>query len=227
MRFRAPSSLFFLFLALPLLVMLFILFFVGAINEVFQVLGFPPWAAILLLFGVLLGSFVNIPVWTVANQHERVAYDTSQFPFRPVKHISEGETTINLNFGGAVIPIAISGFLLVQLPVALYANTLVATVVVTSVCYKLARPVKGMGIALPGLIPPVLASLLAILVAPQGQAALVAFIAGVIGVLIGADLLNLPKLADIGAQVASIGGAGTFDGIFLTGILSVVLVAIL
>jgi uncharacterized membrane protein len=55
----------------------------------------------------------------------------------------------------------------------------------------------------------------------------VAFVAGVIGVLIGADLLNLPKLADIGARAASIGGAGTFDGIFLTGILSVVLVAIL
>ena len=227
MRLRAPSSLFFLFLALPLLVMLFVLFFVGAINEVFQVLGFPPWAAIVLLFGVLLGSFVNIPVWTVTSQQERVTYDTSRFPFRPVKHVSEGETTINLNFGGAVIPIAISGFLLVRLPVALYPHTLAATVIVAAVCYKLARPVKGMGIALPGLIPPVLASLLAVIVAPQGQAAVVAFVAGVIGVLVGADLLNLPKLTDIGARAASIGGAGTFDGIFLTGILSVVLVAIL
>lgn len=227
MRFRAPSSIFFLFLALPLLLMLFILFFVGAINEVFQVLGFPPWAAVVLLFGVLLGSFVNIPVWQVTGQQEHVSYDTSKFPFRPVKRIEEGTTTINLNVGGAVIPIGISLFLLVRLPAALYPHLIAATVIIAVVCYKLARPVRGTGIAMPALIPPLLASLLAVVVAPQGQAAVVAFVSGVIGVLVGADLLNLPKLADIGARTASIGGAGTFDGIFLTGILSVVLVAIL
>lgn len=227
MRFRAPFSMFFLLLALPLLFMLFVLFFVGAINEVFQVLGFSPWAAIVLLFGVLLGSFVNIPVWTVEGQQERVSYDTSRFPFRPVKHVGEGSTTINLNLGGAVIPLAISAFLLVRLPASLYPHVLAATIVVAAVCYRLARPVRGRGIAMPALIPPLLASLLAILVAPPGQAAVVAFVAGVVGVLVGADLLNLPKLADIGARAASIGGAGTFDGIFLTGFLSVVLVAIL
>lgn len=227
MRFRAPSSMFFLFLALPLLFMLFILFFVGAINEVFQVLGFPPWAAVVLLLGVLLGSFVNIPVWRVEGQWERVSSDPSSFPFRPVKRIEKGTTTINLNVGGAVIPIGISVFLLVRLPAALYPHLLAATAVVAAVCYQLARPVKGTGIAMPALIPPLLASLLAIVVAPRGQAAVVAFVAGVIGVLVGADLLNLPKLANSGARAASIGGAGTFDGIFLTGILSVVLVAIL
>jgi len=40
----------------------------------------------------------------------------------------------------------------------------------------------------------------------------VAFISGVLGTLIGADLLNLGKLRELGAPVASIGGAGTFDG---------------
>ena len=43
------------------------------------------------------------------------------------------------------------------------------------------------------------------------------------GTLIGADLTNLDKVAGLGAPVASIGGAGTFDGIFLTGILAVLL----
>lgn len=227
MRLRAPASMLFLFLALPLLLMVFVLFFVGAINEVFQALGFPPWAAIALLFGVLLGSFVNIPVWTVTGQQEQVSYDTSRFPFRPVRRIEEGTTTINLNLGGAVIPIGISLFLLARLPAPLYPHTLAATAIVAAVCYKLARPVHGTGIAMPALIPPLLASLMAVVLAPQGQAAAVAFVSGVIGVLVGADLLNLPKLASIGARAASIGGAGTFDGIFLTGILSVVLVAIL
>jgi uncharacterized membrane protein len=41
--------------------------------------------------------------------------------------------------------------------------------------------------------------------------------------LIGADLLNLDAVRGLGAPVASIGGAGTFDGIFLTGIMAVLL----
>jgi hypothetical protein len=36
-------------------------------------------------------------------------------------------------------------------------------------------------------------------------------------------LLNLGKIQGLGAPVASIGGAGKFDGIFLTGIIAVLL----
>jgi hypothetical protein len=43
------------------------------------------------------------------------------------------------------------------------------------------------------------------------------------GTLIGADLLNLGAIQGLGAPVASIGGAGTFDGIFLTAILAVLI----
>ena len=44
--------------------------------------------------------------------------------------------------------------------------------------------------------------------------------------LIGADLLNVPRVSSLGAGVAAIGGAGTFDGIFLSSIMAVVLVAV-
>jgi uncharacterized membrane protein len=44
--------------------------------------------------------------------------------------------------------------------------------------------------------------------------------------LIGADLLNLGKVQGLGAPVASIGGAGTFDGIFLIGILAVLIASL-
>jgi uncharacterized membrane protein len=50
-------------------------------------------------------------------------------------------------------------------------------------------------------------------------------VAGSMGTLLGADILNLGKVQGLGAPVASIGGAGTFDGIFLTGIVSVLLVS--
>src|SRR2546427_646154 len=48
----------------------------------------------------------------------------------------------------------------------------------------------------------------------------VAYVAGSMGTLIGADLLNLDRIAELGAPVVSIGGAGTFDGVFLTGIIA-------
>ncbi len=50
-----------------------------------------------------------------------------------------------------------------------------------------------------------------------------AYVVGSLGTLIGADLLNLGNIQGLGAPIASIGGAGTFDGIFLTGILAVLL----
>ena len=50
-----------------------------------------------------------------------------------------------------------------------------------------------------------------------------AFIAGVLGPLIGADLLHLRDIRTIATGMLSIGGAGTFDGIVLSGIFAAVL----
>ena len=57
-------------------------------------------------------------------------------------------------------------------------------------------------------------------------AAPVAYVSGSLGTLIGADLLNINKLSSLGGGVASIGGAGAFDGVFLSGIVAVLLVAV-
>ena len=59
------------------------------------------------------------------------------------------------------------------------------------------------------------------------RAAPLAYIAGSLGTLIGADLLNLGKVRGLGAPVASIGGAGTFDGVFLVGIVAVLLASLI
>ena len=55
------------------------------------------------------------------------------------------------------------------------------------------------------------------------HAAPLAYICGSLGTLFGADLLNLDKVQGLGAPVASIGGAGTFDGVFLVGIVAVLI----
>jgi uncharacterized membrane protein len=104
----------------------------------------------------------------------------------------------------------------------LYGPCLVGVLIVTAVVHWLAEPVQGVGIAVPMFIPPLVATGTAMALRRRSAPPL-AYIAGSLGTLIGADLLNLGKIQGLGAPVASIGGAGTFDGIFLTGILAVIL----
>jgi uncharacterized membrane protein len=79
-------------------------------------------------------------------------------------------------------------------------------------------------------IPPLLAVLVGVFIGRAmrvpGVIHVIAYVSGVVGTLIGADLSNLGRVADLGAPVASIGGAGNFDGVFLTGILAVLLAGV-
>ncbi len=100
---------------------------------------------------------------------------------------------------------------------------ILATAIVGLVVNRSARPIRGLGIATPMFIPPIIAALAGFILGGQGHAAPIAYIGGVLGTLIGADIMNLGRLSELGAPVASIGGAGTFDGIFLTGIVAVLL----
>jgi len=75
---------------------------------------------------------------------------------------------------------------------------------------------------MPIFLAPLTSAILALIIDPA-HAAQLAYISGVLGVLIGADILQLKAIEDLGAPIASIGGAGTFDGIFMTGIIAVLL----
>ena len=132
-------------------------------------------------------------------------------------------TVIAVNVGGAVIPGLLSLYLLFKND--MWISGAIATAIVTAIVHMLAYPVEGVGIAVPVFVPPVVTALVALLIAREHAAAL-AYVAGSLGTLIGADLLNLDAVRGLGAPVASIGGAGTFDGIFLTGILAVLLAGI-
>ncbi|MGA7874465.1 MAG: DUF1614 domain-containing protein, partial [Desulfoferrobacter sp.] len=108
----------------------------------------------------------------------------------------------------------------------IYVKALLGVVAVALIVHSLAYPVKGLGIAEPIFIPPAAATIVAIILSRKSTPAL-AYISGSLGTLIGADILNLGAIRGLGAPVASIGGAGTFDGIFLTGILAVLLASLL
>jgi uncharacterized membrane protein len=96
---------------------------------------------------------------------------------------------------------------------------LLGAAIVAVVAHAFARVVPGVGIAISMFIPPLTAALVG-LVLSWRRAPPVAYVAGSMGTLIGADLLNLGRVAELGAPVLSIGGAGTFDGVFLTGIIA-------
>src|SRR5262249_46126474 len=132
-------------------------------------------------------------------------------------------TIIAINVGGALIPTLMSGYLLIKHQ--LWLNGLIATAVVALVCYWLSQPIPGLGIAEPIFVPAITAAVVAIVLS-RYDAAPLAYISGSLGTLIGADLLNLGSIRGLGAPVASIGGAGTFDGIFLIGIVSVLIASL-
>jgi len=205
-----PLSFLFLLIFILLLPFLFFLIQVGIVGAAFTKLGLSPRIALIIIFLSLLGSAVNIPIM------RREIYQGWGFSLSP----SMGtEQMICVNLGGAIIPLIICLYLF---PKASLRATIISTLIMIIVAKMLTRVVPGVGFTLPALIPPLVAAPLALILAHRNPAP-VAYISGVLGTLIGADLLNLSKLEMIGASMVSIGGAGVYDGIYLVGIMSVLL----
>jgi uncharacterized membrane protein len=182
--------------------------------------------AVQLVIAIVFGGFINIPIARITHREELAANPLAVFgldQFFPRLRRPRRETVIAVNVGGCLIPLGIAIYQLGYLAehgAQLLLKTAVAALISTAVCYAIARPVPGLGIAMPGFVPPIVAALAAVLLAAD-QAPPVAFVAGVLGPLIGADLLHLRHVNVVATTgVASIGGAGTFDGIVLSGILS-------
>jgi uncharacterized membrane protein len=199
---------------------------IGVIRYVYAKLGISPATAMFLLLASLLGSYVNIPVAHLPSERLVVEQPIDFFGTEYImpEEVDWPGTIIAINLGGAVIPIIISLYLMAKNNI--WLPSIVATAVASVVCYALARPVAGAGITIPVFIPPIAACAVACLVAWR-QAPAVAYVSGSLGTLIGADLMNLGKIQELGTPIASIGGAGTFDGIFVTGVLAVVLASII
>ncbi|MGZ6563997.1 MAG: DUF1614 domain-containing protein [Solirubrobacteraceae bacterium] len=201
------------------------LFLLGGIEYAYHRIGIPEGAMFGLIFAELAGSAINIPIKRLHGEAVRSVQDIQLFGMRyriPVIH-PETTTTLAVNLGGAVIPTAVSVFLLVKY--SIWWQGAVGVTVVALIVHLIARPVEGVGIAVPGFIPPLVAAGISLAVAPH-MAAPVAFVSGTLGTLIGADLMNIGRLRELGGGMASIGGAGTFDGVFLSGIVAVLLVSV-
>ena len=214
-----PLLLFFLLVAM--LPLVFGHLFAAALIK----LKLEPTTALLVVIGIFLGSVINIPVKRLSRTESVLVDPLAVFgldSWWPVLQRVRRDTIIAVNVGGCLIPLALAIYETAHLAMA-GAQALLglvgAVMINTGVCYWMAKPVEGIGITMPGLFPAIIASMSAVLLVPD-QAPPVAFVAGVLGPLIGADLFHLRDIEKIATGIASIGGAGTFDGIVLSGIVA-------
>ncbi|HJJ57463.1 MAG TPA: DUF1614 domain-containing protein [Methanocorpusculum sp.] len=252
--FFSPLSPLFLILLIALVILGLPLLFFGFIGTALAHLGINFWTIVLLLFAVIIGSFINIPLTTLRPKQKKETasprkpkgqyapsmydkiYRSERFDLTASQRSAEEKpgTKISINIGGCLIPVCISVYVIIQGATgALSADPfyllriLGGVIAVTALTYFLAKPVKNIGIALPFFAAPLMAVACGLLLGGGFglPAAGIAFVSGTLGTLIGADLLHLKDLPSEGSGILSIGGAGTFDGIFLAGIIAAFLTA--
>ena len=215
----SPLTAPFLLLLIVVLAALVFLVELRVLAYAYRKIGMRPRYVFAVMVLSLVGSHVNIPLYSVPVL--RMSPPKQVWNFGRAHIVPpEGEqeaTVVAINVGGALIPILISIYLAVR--TKLYRRMAFGVAIVAAIVHGLADIVPGVGIAVPMLVPPLVAAGVGLLIAFR-RAPPVAYVAGSMGTLLGADLLNLGRIAELGAPVVSIGGAGTFDGVFLTGIIA-------
>jgi uncharacterized membrane protein len=187
----------------------FIYLFTKLTTEAFEEIGFSRIGAIMIVIGCAIGSMINIPLKETIVDHHSVA--------------------IAVNVGGCLLPMIVSA----EVAIRKWKNIgrmVIGICIVMILTYMAARPIPGKGIVCPFYLPPLFASICGFLARERRSIPSVAYVSGTIGTLLGADIIHLldgktlSKLATSDITL-SIGGAGIFDGIFLTGILAVIIAA--
>lgn len=214
-------------LAVPLILLFFVvllgvfIFFVQirVLSYAYRKIGVRRRYIFAVMVLTLVGSHVNIPLYSVAGPRPLPPRTVSIDGRAYVVALSAEPhaTVVAINVGGALIPILVSLYLLYQ--TGLGTRMFLGTAIVALIVHRLAEVVPGVGITVPMIIPPLAAAGVALLLSFR-RAPPVAYVSGSMGTLVGADLLNLGDIAALGAPMVSIGGAGTFDGVFLTGIIA-------
>ena len=232
-----------LILAAPLIV---VYLFLRLTAEAFAQVGFSHWHALLMVFGSFVGSSVNFPLHEgLITSYPPIFLEAASF-LSPVVDLTFPTTfhpvSLAVNLGGCIIPVIVSLTILVRCHVSAQ-RAILGTLIVAVITYTMAVPVADEGITLPVYVPPTLAAVCGLVLARRYQTApALAYISGSMGTLLGADIFNLltlgvlaelaPPMVGPGSMdmstkplVLSIGGAGVFDGIFLTGVMAVLLAA--
>ena len=226
--FFLPVSLpFFIFLlALP-----FMLLAVSALLEwspgpaLHNVLGLSVFESVALYMTILVGGVVNLPVFEFKSRRDSeqryVSYLGMKYPL-PVWH--GHNTVVYINLGGCIFMLLASAYFVLSLQPL---TVLLSIAIVSMGIFLLSKPSRSVGYYVPALVPPLLSlgvALLGLSLYGGGlyNCARLAFVSGVIGTILGTMLHNVLRLQKLSASSINAGGFGTFDGIFLTGVLSTI-----
>jgi uncharacterized membrane protein len=166
---RTPPSPIQLILFIFMLILLFMLVQIGLLHIAAEKLGIDFSKALLALFLCLLGSVINIPLFTMP-----LAPDIVPPPYRgwllgPTRPRPD-RVIVAINLGGAIMPILFSLYLVTRLELGIIPVVL-ASAIVSIISYFLSRPIPGLGIAMPIFIPPMVAAVCAFIFAPNHSAA--------------------------------------------------------
>jgi uncharacterized membrane protein len=179
--------------------------------DVFRGIGLSKAELAVLTLGPLAGSLVNIPVY------------------------SHGAGFLSVNLGGALLPVLLVALWVKRArldPLLALGGTLVVSVVAKAIVAF--DPETGIYTTFPQLFAPSLVALayaMALSITRPLRAVPLAYTAGSMGSLLGADLYNLgpilQTLGQSGLSVVSIGGAGVFDMVYLAGMVAMALALVL
>lgn len=188
-----PVSLLLFLLLLFLLPFLWIAITLEIVEIAVAKLGFSPNMAVLIFVAMLVGSTINIPLYRIESV-KPIVPDVrdlwlQQFWGIPLHKVRQ-KTVVALNVGGGLIPVLLAIYEFTRSnPMAILG----VTVIVTVVSYFSAQIVPGIGIQMDALISPLTATISAVLIA-EPIAPSIAFAGGILGTLIGADLLHLREI---------------------------------
>ena len=180
--------------------------FYSLIKRAFEEVGFSGWESSLIVFGGIIFGMIDLPLF---KYHGWI---------------------IGINIGGAVLPIAISIYLMAKNKV--FFRVILGIILISYITYNYTF-VSSEGIVSPfplWLLPPIAASMYSVMVAIKSRrkAASIAYASGTMGALIGADFMHMKELLSLPPKgMAVIGGASIFDMVFLTGVIAVIIDALL
>ncbi|MEF8832382.1 MAG: DUF1614 domain-containing protein [Candidatus Thermoplasmatota archaeon] len=148
--------------------------------------------------------------------------------FADIPLIVAGDSLLNINLGGALIPVIVCGTLIHKKKMNLLAVA-GGTTAVSILAYSVSSIEPGLGIVaefpyyfLPAAGAFIISILLGWLMKKDETFQIpYAYTVGVLGTLIGADLIRIPELVRTGV-LGSLGGAGALDLVYLSGLISAV-----
>ncbi|ABL88980.1 protein of unknown function DUF1614 [Pyrobaculum islandicum DSM 4184] len=200
-------------------------FFTASFTEILTAAGMHSIAAVLIATSVtflsLATSPINVVVYTLSRRRYIPVVDYVVVFGMPIPMpriaLQEEKSYIAVNVGGAVIPLAVATYLLAKY----HSPALLLSIMLASaLIYAVSRVVPNVGVVTPAFAPPIIAALSALL---AGGGPVATYITAVYGTIVGADLLNIKKVLSHRPPFMSIGGAGVFDGIYLSGVVSTLL----